>query len=276
VKTWNFKSQGEKGYPWFSWSEGLSSRKPLLALLVVIVTSGLFAGWYLQTGLDPAPDSVVGYIYAFVGTGFFLAALIAYTRKRQSHHRIVGQLNAALNWHTVFGLLGLFFLVLHSFGNLNPRSGTYALYGMIALAISGIAGRVLDRILPRLAANEVQRATTAQGEDRVDAISHQLETISAQGASRPRQLVRLPSPESTYWLGDPDSVPEIIEMQSLLGHHTAENIHALRKVEQSVAREHLYRYMIRYWRLFHKLLALTTVALTIWHLVYAIQLLTGL
>ena len=41
-------------------------------------------------------------------------------------------------------------LFMHSFGNFNPRSGTFALYGMIALVISGFVGRLLDRLMPRL------------------------------------------------------------------------------------------------------------------------------
>src|SRR5579859_7474082 len=108
MKTWNVNSRVEKGYPWLAFPQSESSRKAIIALLVAIVIGVLFTVGYLKTGLDPSPDSIVGYSYAFIGTGFALAALIAYTRKRRSHRRSVGQLNGALNWHTVFGLLALF------------------------------------------------------------------------------------------------------------------------------------------------------------------------
>ena len=52
-----------------------------------------------------------------------------------------------------------------------------------------------------------------------------------------------------------------------------EHISELQEVEQAMQRELFYRYIIRYWRKFHILLALLTLALTIWHLVYAGQLL---
>ena len=52
-----------------------------------------------------------------------------------------------------------------------------------------------------------------------------------------------------------------------------EHISELHEVERAMQRELFYRYVIRYWRKFHILLALLTLALTIWHLVYAGQLL---
>jgi len=47
----------------------------------------------------------------------------------------------------------------------------------------------------------------------------------------------------------------------------------LHEVERAMQHELFYRYVIRYWRKFHILLTLLTLALTLWHLVYAGQLL---
>jgi hypothetical protein len=52
-----------------------------------------------------------------------------------------------------------------------------------------------------------------------------------------------------------------------------EHISALKSMQQAMQRELFYRYVIRYWRKFHILLALLTFALTLWHLIYAGQLL---
>ena len=92
-----------------------------------------------------------GYALAIAGTLFIIMAGLLFSRRRRLHkNSAIGQLHASLQWHMCFAIVGLEFLFLHSFGNFNPRSGTYALYGLIALAISGGVGRLLDRLLPRL------------------------------------------------------------------------------------------------------------------------------
>ena len=47
----------------------------------------------------------------------------------------------------------------------------------------------------------------------------------------------------------------------------------IRKVEQTLQREQFYRYVIHYWRILHVGLALLTIGLITWHLVYVGQLL---
>jgi hypothetical protein len=44
-------------------------------------------------------------------------------------------------------------------------------------------------------------------------------------------------------------------------------------MQHAMQRELFYRYVIRYWRVFHVSLALLTVGLMLWHIVYALQLL---
>jgi hypothetical protein len=44
-------------------------------------------------------------------------------------------------------------------------------------------------------------------------------------------------------------------------------------VERAMQREQFYRYIIRYWRRVHIALVVVTLGLTIWHLVYAAELL---
>jgi len=39
-------------------------------------------------------------------------------------------------------------------------------------------------------------------------------------------------------------------------------------VERAMQREQFYRYVIRYWRVFHIALALLAIGLITWHLVY--------
>src|SRR5579863_1155673 len=143
------KMRGEKGYSWLflyptrSWSGGL------IVTLLVIAVGGAFYLWYNHPGNDTSPDGTAGLVYACIGTVFFTLAAILYSLRRRSRKRSVGQLHAALNWHVFLALMGLALLFMHSFGHFAAISGTYALYGLIVLAISGVIGRMLDRLLPR-------------------------------------------------------------------------------------------------------------------------------
>jgi hypothetical protein len=146
--------------------------------LLLLAGGFAFYTWYLRTSQDASPDSVGGFALAIPGTLFLILAGVLYSRRRRMHkNRVVGQLHASLQWHMCFAIVGLEFLFLHSFGNFNLRSGTYALYGMIALAVSGVIGRLLDRLLPRMIAKEAHKALTASGEDRVESVSQKLQAI---------------------------------------------------------------------------------------------------
>src|SRR5262249_8890683 len=129
---------------------------------------------------------------------------IAYSRRRRSRKRGVGKLNRSLHWHISFGIIAVVLLFLHSFGNFNPRTGTYALWGMIALVISGAIGRFLDRILPRLIAQEVKYALTEQGEDRVE---HHARTIKSIISYNKQELHSLKSQKNGKSVAAPNKKP---------------------------------------------------------------------
>jgi hypothetical protein len=141
---------------------------------------------YAHFSTDNSPDSVAGYVDATVGSILLLLAAMKYSIYRRSRNRGVGDLNGGLNWHISFGILGLFILFLHTFGNFNPRTGTYALYGMIALVISGVIGKIIDRVMPRMVAQQVQKALTAQGEDKIASITQKLQDIAVYNSQELR------------------------------------------------------------------------------------------
>lgn len=319
------RNNGETGYNWLFFVGGEAWYKRLLVIFMGVAVGVVFYVWYVQHTNDASPDSIAGYTYAIIGTLFLLLAAVLYSLKRRSHKKkTVGQLHKSLNWHICFGVLGLVFLFLHSFGNFNPRTGTYALYGMIALAVSGMIGRFLDRMVPRLITGEVHKALTVMGDDRIETISQKLQAIvvhntqdlhsfavvpgekSQDASTSSTSLVSLSGPVSSDFsfihkdqaLQTPwdlayislEATPQELSLEanhyrfvpdkkSALVHPGAlmpgaqEHISELQEVEQAMQREMFYRYVIRYWRKFHILLALLTLALTIWHLVYAGQLL---
>jgi hypothetical protein len=303
---------GVRGYPLFFVS--LKARGLLRILLGVLIGgAGLaFCLWYSRYGSDPTPDSLVGLAYAVAGTILLLLAGLLYSLRRRARKKVIGGLRSALGWHMFFALTGLTLIFCHSFGNFNPRSGTYALYGLIALVVSGLVGRALDRLMPRLIAREASKALTAEGEDRIEAISEQLQTIVEHNTQQLRGLAT-PTPsgaglppgraaaspaaprgqtlhapwdlayltlaetpqemrlyERSYRLV-PDRQSPLSQPGSLLPGARSQ-LTAMREVQRALQREQCYRYVIRYWRVFHVLLALVTAGLILWHLEYAASL----
>ena len=326
---------GESGYSWLFFTGGSAQVVRTLITFLVIISAIVFFVWYVRHSNDASPDSLTGFGFAISGTFFLILAAILYSRRRRSQKKgVVGKLNASLQWHICFAVLGLTLLCLHSFGNFNPRSGTYALYGMVALVISGFIGRMLDRVVPFLITREVQKALTAQGDDRIEVISQKLQSIvvhntqslrsftpdhsrtgkedavgqnhMAEASPATTSLVPLTGPVSNDFpfaykeqrLHTPwdlayislDATPQ--ELSREAGHYrfipdkkselarpgalmpgAQEQISELRTVERAMQREQFYRYIIRYWRKFHVALALLTIGLTVWHIIYALQLL---
>jgi hypothetical protein len=226
-----------KGYSWWFFYTTKSWLLGMFMTIAVVAVGGSCYVWYSQFGDDVAPDSMVGLIFAVAGTMCFILAALLYMIQRRSHRRAIGQLHASLQWHIFLAIMGLALLLMHSFGNFNARTGTYALYGLLALVVSGLVGCLVDRIMPRLIAAEVAKTLTAQGEDRVESISQQLQAFP-------------------LWMPDIQSRLAVVEM-----------------VQRAARREQFYRSVIRYWRIFHIALALLTLGLVIWHLVFVVQLL---
>ncbi len=309
------RQRGEAGYSWLYLAVAPRGGLRLLVALLVISLSAVFFVWYIRSGNDASPDSPIGLIYASTGSMLLLLAMILYSLQRRSRrHRAIGGLRASLGWHMCLAMMGLALLAMHSFGEFNPRTGTYALYGMLALVISGLIGRLLDRLIPRMMASEVHQSLNAQGDDRIETISLKLQSIvvhntqSIRGFAAPDEknrpgnsLVPVVSQRALTWrdrslhtpwdLGYISLEPgpqelsrehsqfrlaaekksELLRPGTLLP-ETREEIGELEVVRDAMRRELFYRYVTRYWRRFHVLLALVTLGLLIWHIVYAVQL----
>ncbi len=313
-----WQSDDERGYSWLFLNISRSWKTSLLVTMVIIVASVVFYVWYGNVVGDRHGDSVAGLIFAVAGTFFMIMAAVGFTLRRQARKRYVGQLNTLLNWHVCFGVLALVMIVLHAFGNFNPRSGTYALYAMIALVIAGIIGRALDRMMPRFIAQEVSKALTVQGEDRIESISRKLQSIVVHNKQELRTFQPLqgksPSPLSMPGMpgmpskmGGTGSSPAVLQSswdmayisldetpqelsrdnsqyrfvpdrRSTLARPGAlypgaqEHMSAIAEVQQALKQEAFFRFVIRFWRVFHIALAVVTVGLTLWHLEFAFSL----
>jgi len=194
---------GEKGYPWLFFHRSRSRPLGLAVTLIVIGLCGAFYAWYRVSAKDLTPFSATGLWYGVIGTIFLIFAAVLYSLRRRSRKRAIGQLNAALSWHVFFAIMGLAILFMHSFGHFDPISGTFALLGMVVLALSGLVGRILDHLIPRLIAQEVDKVLTSQGDDRIEAVSQELQTIVVHNKQQVRgfklgnqRLTSVPAPSN--------------------------------------------------------------------------------
>ncbi len=302
-----YSDEEERGYSWFFFHASQPwVRSTVISLLILATCVGFFL-WITHVSDDQGGDSFAGLVLAVAGTTFMIIASVGFTLRRQAKKRHVGQLNALLNWHVCFGILAVIVLFLHSFGNFNPRSGTYALYAMIALVICGIIGRLFDRMMPRMIAQQARKALTVQGEDRIESISRKLESIVVHNKQELRAFEPAPNrsrsrtvPDNSAQQGllqdswdmafisleetpqelrrDTNQYRFVPDQRSTLTRPGAlypgadDHIRAIKEAQHALKQEALFRYIIRYWRVFHIALAIVTVALTLWHIEYALVL----
>jgi lipopolysaccharide export LptBFGC system permease protein LptF len=307
----------EERYPWFFFNKSPKRMISLTVTVLVLIGLTIFYFWYSGASIDPTPDSIVGYSFATAGTIFALLAGLRFSLYRRSRGRRVGELNNSLNWHISLAVIAFALLLFHSFGHFNPRSGTFALYGMIALVVTGIIGRALDKMGPRMITQQVNKALDNRGEDRVESVSRELRSIVAHneqdvrgfnvnnGAGRKRSgraaasvgaaagrnqalqtpwdmayisMEELPQEverDSAQYRFVPDRRSDLARPGALMP-GVRDHLQELQQVERALQREQFYRYLIRYWRIFHILVAVVTLGLTLWHLEFATTLLMPL
>lgn len=261
---------------------------------------------YLHTK-DVAPDSMYGYGFAIAGTTLLLWVGVGYALRKRLGRRWPGRLHTFLAWHMAGGLLGLLLLLMHSAGNFNPRSGTYALYGLIGIVVSGIIGRALDRFSPRLAARAALQALSANGEDRLDDLEDELAAIADDARARREELQEQGTHGTPWDLAYYDLDPEIEEIPTLLRQgvrgesgaildlrqlsgplamprqqYTPANRQSTgalarqaKGIQRAMGREQFHLQVVRVWRRLHVLISLAALGLLAWHLEYAVTLLLG-
>jgi hypothetical protein len=263
------------------------------AAVGLLVGSGLVYVYacYLQSS-DVSPDSQHGYIFAIAGTLLLVLVGLGYTLRKRLRRARRGLLHAALAWHIVGGLLAFLLILMHAAGNFHPRTGTYALCSLTALVVSGIIGKQLDRIAPRLAARSALKTLTSDGEERLEALVGTLdrkrETLRALATRRKRTGEQAatgagwePWDLAYYTL---DARAE--EIPSLLHHArpaspyppptgTAALASESDEIRRAIGMELFYLRLIRVWRYLHIALSWLTLVLILWHLEYAATLLLG-
>jgi hypothetical protein len=295
------REQSEKGYTWFFFYVSPSWLSGLAITLLVIGISFTFYLWYSHYGSDPEASGNVGLSYALIGFAFVLLASTLYSLRRRVGYTH-SLLNKALNWHVFFAFIALALLLMHSFGDFEASSGTYALAGLVALSVSGIIGRIFDRVLAWYMTVAVNKTLTVEGEDRLQVIAQEIENLTtlerqkmhgpslqvpapslaerattsvpAKGGNVSWDLAYISSPQSgknfsseelsTHLLrqGVPISKPQATYMSD-----GKERVTEMDEIEQALKLELRYRFLISSWRKLHIALALLTLVLILWHVI---------
>lgn len=254
---------------------------------------------------DVAPDSSMGLIFASAGTGLLVLVGAGYVVRKRIRRHATRRLHQALAWHIAGAGVGVLLIFLHAAGNFNPRSGTYALWGLIAVAVSGVIGRLIDRLCPRLAAAAAAQAMSAEDGERLEVIEQKaVADATPTIATAQRKAVRQAASSAVPWdLAYYDLDPEVETIPRLLtpashgsssprgatgawrsiGPRTAELLRdrrqrggpAMRELAAARAatrREQLYIQMIRVWRRIHTFTCIAALGLLCWHIEFAITL----
>jgi hypothetical protein len=205
-----------------------------------------------------------------------------------------GLLHAALSWHIVGALLALALILMHAAGNFHPRTGTYALCSLIALVVSGIIGKQLDRLAPRLAARAALRTLTSDGEERLEALVGVLDTKQRQsrrldllrrnrhGKSLDERVASSPPWDLAYYNLDAsvEEIPSLLHRPRQTSVRTAQSRREMqaslsKDLRQAIGLELFCLRLIRIWRYLHTMLSGLTLILILWHLEYVATLLLG-
>lgn len=269
-----------------------------------LVGIALLVGYlaYLRGSSDASPDSPLGIAYAVGGTFLFLLVGVGYVVRKRLRKHAGGMLQTALSWHIVGGVLALALILMHAAGNFHPRSGTYALYGLIAVVVSGLIGRAIDRWCPRVAALASLRAVRTEDAMRKQLRLRKRADILSASSSHHRRFETPPArqrsaPPPSAWQeaqwdlayydlpSDAQSLPPALtaKQRAAESHATpaprpepvapilteADRAHASADILRAMERMRLAVAAVRIWRRLHQALCVLTVGLLIWHLVFA-------
>jgi hypothetical protein len=192
----------------------------------------------------------------------------------------------------VGGLLAFLLILMHAAGNFHPRTGTYALCSLTALVVSGIIGKQLDRIAPRLAARAALKTLTSDGEERLEALVGTLERRRETRRALAIRRKRATELDGTgagwepwdlaYYTLDAraEEIPSLLQQTRPTSPYppptgTTALASESSEIRRAIGMELFYLRLIRVWRYLHIALSWLTLILILWHLEYAVTLLLG-
>ena len=116
------------------------------ALRLAFIAATLLAigyGWLLAVRKEFIPDEGVGYWLGIAGGTALLVQLVYPLRKRARFMRQFGSAPAWFRAHMILGIVGPLLILYHANFSLGATNSNVALFAMLTVALSGIAGRYI-------------------------------------------------------------------------------------------------------------------------------------
>jgi hypothetical protein len=117
-----------------------------LALLAIVVVTALYAlvSW---DGM-PRPSGFIGHSLGIIGFLLMCATETLYSLRKRIHGFALGKMSTWLQVHIFTGILGPYFVLLHSAGKFHGLAGILTVL-TLAMVVSGFIGRYLYTAVPR-------------------------------------------------------------------------------------------------------------------------------
>jgi hypothetical protein len=115
----------------------------LVGLAQLLVAAGIAVGWALREERLLVPDRGPGYVLGLLGLGAMVLLLAYPVRKRWRALRGAGRIGVWFQAHMLLGLVGPLAILYHANFRTGSMNANVALVCMLAVAGSGVVGRVL-------------------------------------------------------------------------------------------------------------------------------------
>ena len=125
-----------------------NNRGLLLALLAVIVITGIYALVSSQTQAIPPAGSLFGHLIGVTGFILMLMTESLYTLRKRSRLARWGRMSEWLQFHIFTGIVGPYMVLLHTSWKFNGLAGTSLALTLIVV-LSGFVGRYIYTRIPR-------------------------------------------------------------------------------------------------------------------------------
>ena len=124
------------------------NRELWLALLVMILITGLYASVLFFTRAIPPASELFGHSIGIIGFIFMLMTETLYSLRKRSRSVRWGKMSAWLQLHIFTGLVGPYMVLLHTSWKFNGIAGATTLLTII-IVVSGFIGRYIFTRIPR-------------------------------------------------------------------------------------------------------------------------------
>ena len=268
----------QKGASGRIWRTSTSSAWWFWLLLSLLLYAVIFALYLIAIKTQPFPGPFNDPLRSFGILAFALVlGTASYSLRRRFIRGLPGKAQAWLWMHTWLGITAILIALLHeNFTHIthdycqnmtcftNAYWGTSALFALIFLVVSGIAGRLLDTWQARIIARDA--STNGVGiaraiEERMLELEYTIERLSA-GKSDPFQQYCMQAIDKMAAI---DSTPTLDPREQADFERAYETLTARAHLAQSLERQKRARLIMRTWRSIHIVLACLALLIILYH-----------